>query len=99
MSKIHTQNQWRYSVVDVSADSTTVYTGRCLIKSVWVTVVLSAHVLPILDGSTTLWNFAASSAVGTKVDFGDHGFVLNTSLVVDPDNAATGTIIVVWRPA
>lgn len=85
-----------YSVVDVSADSTTVYTGPCIYYGATVTTALSAHALPIQDGTAEIDAFAASAAVGTS-----HihtGVRCNTSLVVDPNDAATGSITVYYRP-
>ncbi len=87
--------EWQYTVVDASTDSTTVYSGPCMVKSMWVQTVLSAHVCPILDGAVPISSFAASAAVGTKIEFDGVKFV--TSLIIDPDNSATGKIIVVWK--
>jgi hypothetical protein len=84
-----------YAVVDVSTDSTTVVNGPCIYFGAAVTTVLSAHALPIQDGSTAVDSFAASSAVGTVHSW--PGIRCNTSLVVDPNDAATGSITVFYR--
>lgn len=84
-----------YSVVDVAANSTTVCDGPCLLIGIRVEAALSAHALPIIDGSTTVYTLAASSAVGTVSLPGPTRF--STSLIVDPNDAATGTIVVVYR--
>ena len=87
--------EWQYTVVDVADNSTTVYDGPCMVKSMWVQTVLSAHVCPILDGAVPINSFAASAAVGTRIEFDGVKFV--TSLIIDPNDAATGKIIVVWK--
>jgi hypothetical protein len=87
--------EWQYTVVDVADNSTTVYSGPCIVKAMWVQTVLSAHVCPILDGAVPINSFAASAAVGTEIDF--HGVKFVTSLIVDPNDSGTGKIIVVWK--
>jgi hypothetical protein len=91
------QMECDYAVVNVATDSTTVYTGPCIYYGAVVTTVLSAHALPILDGSNTIDSFAASAAVGTYHPF-NHGVRCATSLIVDPNDAATGNITVLYRP-
>jgi hypothetical protein len=91
------QMECDYSVVDVGNNSTTVYTGACIYYGSVVTTVLSAHALPIQDGSTVIDSYAASAAVGSSHLF-NHGVRCATSLVVDPDDAATGRITVFYRP-
>lgn len=85
-----------YSVVDVSADSTTVYTGPCVFYGASVNTALSAHALPIQDGTSVLVTFAASTAAGTD-KFIPCGVRCNTSLVVDPNDAASGSVTVYYR--
>jgi hypothetical protein len=91
------QMECDYAVVNVATDSTTVYTGPCIYYGAVVTTVLSAHALPILDGANTIDSFAASAAVGTYHPF-NHGVRCATSLIVDPNDAATGNITVLYRP-
>lgn len=85
-----------YAVVDVSTDSTTVYNGKCRYYGAAVTTALSAHALPIQDGTSAIDSFAASAAVGTVHSW--PGIICNTSLVVDPNDSATGSITVFYRP-
>lgn len=89
-------NECDYLVVNVATDSTTVYNGRCIYYGAAVTTALSAHALPIMDGSNTIDSFAASSAVGTVHSW--PGIACATNLVVDPNDAATGNITVFYRP-
>lgn len=91
------QMECDYKVVDVADNSTTVYTGACIYYGATVTTALSAHALPVLDGAVTIDSFAASSAVGTYHGF-THGVRCATSLIVDPNDAATGNITVFYRP-
>lgn len=85
-----------YAAVNVADNSTTVYNGPCMYFGAAVTTALSAHALPIMDGSTTIDSFAASAAVGTVHSW--PGIRCNTSLVVDPNDAGTGNITVFYRP-
>ena len=85
-----------YSVVDVSVNSTTVYSGPCILYGVYVNTALSAHALPIADNTTTVVSIAASAAAGTNITF--PGIRFETSLIVDPNDAATGSVTVAYRP-
>lgn len=91
------QMECDYLVVDVATDSTTVYTGLCIYYGSIVTTVLSAHALPIHDGSNVIDSFAASSAVGSA-HLLTHGVRCATGITVDPDNAGSGRITVFYRP-
>ncbi len=91
---VQTQNE--YAVVNVATDSTTVYTGPCILYGIYVNTVLSAHPCPIVDGTTTVLTLAASLAAGTAEPY--PGIRFETSLIVDPDNAGTGNITVIYRP-
>lgn len=95
-SYLSTKEDWNYTIVDLSVDSTTISAVPAILGNIWVNVVMSAHVCPILDGSTTVLSLPASSAVGATFTYAK-GTRFTTSLIVDPDNAATGTIVVQWR--
>jgi hypothetical protein len=84
------------AVVDVATDTTTVFTGRCYLYGVYINTVLSAHALPIVDGSTTLVTIPASAAAGTH--FPLPGILFATSLIVDPNDAATGNVTLAYTP-
>lgn len=85
------------TVVDIATDSTTINTGRCYLHGIYVNTVLSAHACPIQDGSTDKITLIASLAAGTNLVF--PGVEFQTSLVVNPNDAATGNITVFWNPA
>jgi hypothetical protein len=104
MSKIHTvinseTNPWTYTSVDLSTDSTTIYTGKCYVAAIHVTVGLSAHLTLIKDNATTVLALASGAAAGVTINMPPDGVEFGTSLIVDPDNAGTGTITVIWRKA
>jgi len=85
-----------YSVVNVADNTTTVYDGPALLFGVYVNTALSANALPIQDSSTTVVSIAASAAVGTNITF--PGIRFETSLIVNPDDAATGSVTIAYRP-
>jgi hypothetical protein len=91
-----THTETLYSVVNVADNTTTVYDGPALLMGVYVNTALSAHALPIQDNATTVVSIAASSAVGTNTTF--PGIMFETSLIVNPDDAATGSVTVAYRP-
>lgn len=84
------------TVVDVADNSTTVFTGRCYLYGVYINTVLSAHTLPIKNDTTTLVTLPASAAAGTH--FPLPGILFDTSLIVDPNDAATGNITLAYTP-
>lgn len=88
-------HECEYAVVDVSDNTTTVFTGPCIVYGVYVTTVLSAHVLPVYDGSVNVFSLPASAAAGTSVLL--PGLRFDTSLIVDPNDAATGGVTVAYR--
>ena len=90
-----THMQSEYAVVNVADNSTTIYTGQSMVYGVYVNTVLSAHALPIKDGTVTVVTLAASSAVGTYIVL--PGVRFDTSLIVDPNDSATGSITVFYR--
>lgn len=85
-----------YSVVDVSVNSTTVYNGPAILFGVYVNTVLSAHTCPITDDAVTVITLPASWAAGSMQTF--PGIRFETSLIVNPNDAATGNITVAYRP-
>ena len=85
-----------YSVVDVAADTTTVYNGPALLFGVYVNTVLSAHACPITDAGTTVVTLPATAAAGTYYPF--PGIRFETTLIVDPNNSGSGNITVFYRP-
>jgi hypothetical protein len=85
-----------YAVVNVADNSTTVHTGRCRLYGIYVNTVLSAQACPIEDGTTAIVTLPASLAAGSNLQF--PGVEFRTSLVVDPDDSATGNITVFFKP-
>jgi len=89
------QTQCEYAVVPVATDSTTVFSGPCMIYGVYINTVLSTHVLPIKDGATTVITLPVDAAAGTH--FPLPGIRFETSLIVDPHDDATGNVTVAYR--
>jgi hypothetical protein len=90
-----THTECEYAVVNVADNSTTVFTGPCILFGIYVNTVLSAHVLPIQDGTTTVVSVVASAAAGTSILY--PGIRFDTSLVVNPDDSATGSVTIAYR--
>lgn len=84
------------AVVNVEDNSTTVYAGKCYLFGVYVNTALSDHALEIKNGTTTLVTIPAEAAAGSHFSF--PGILFDTSLIVDPDNSATGSITVAYAP-
>lgn len=90
----HNELLWDYKIVTLTDDSTTVYPSRCIIGPMLVTTAFSAHTVDVKDGTTILMTLPASSALHTEFAQLEHTRVL-TSLVIDPDNAMTGGVLLV----
>ena len=91
-----THNECQYTIVDLADDTTTVFDGPCVLFGLTVTTALTAQDLPVQDGTTNvIAALPASAVVGTTTQYA--GIRCNTSLIVDPDNAATGRVTVIWR--
>lgn len=86
----------RWTTVDTSDNSTTIYEGRCKVFGVYVNTVLSAATVVIQDNATAVITLPASLAAGSNLQF--PGPIFATSLVVNPDDASTGNITVFWAP-
>lgn len=97
MARSARSNTWEYTIVDVAADSTTVTSKPAYLKAIIVNTALSAHALPIYDGTTVVYTLAASSAALTRAEL--DGIRMKSSIIVDPNDSATGNITVIWAPA
>ena len=84
------------TIVQLTDNSTTVHTGRCYLHGIYVDSAMSAHDCLVSDDTTTIITLPASTAAGNYWEF--HGARFNTSLVIDPNDAATGRIVVFWWP-
>ena len=92
--------QFNSTLVDLSDNTTLVSDFDSIVYSVHVTTVTSAQALPIHNGSAAgdnLITLAASSAVGTLLEFGE-GVRFPDGIFVDPDDAATGVVTISWKP-
>lgn len=83
--------------VDLATDADVVVSDApAILLGVYVNVVVSAHSVNLVDGSTTKIILPASLAAGTNYNF--NGAAFDTSLIVNIDNAATGKIVIFWLP-
>lgn len=91
-------DEWTYTVIDLSTDAANAVSGGlpAVLGGIYVDVALSAHACPVINNSTTIFNLPASSAAGTAFTW-CRGMIFPHSLIVDSNNAATGTIVVLWR--
>lgn len=91
-------DEWTYTIVDLSTDAAAAVSGGlpAVLGNIWVDVVMSAHACPIINGAATVFSLPASSAAGTAFTW-CKGTIFTTSLVVNSNDAATGTIVVQWR--
>ena len=94
-NNVGTSFEFDYAVVDIATDSATVRSGAALLRGIYINTSLSAHDLPIYDGSTLVFTIPATSAAGYWIPFGD--LVFKTSLLIDPNNSATGGITVIYK--
>ncbi len=90
-------NEWFYASVDLSADITTITNVPCLVAGWEVTTVMSAQPCLIADATTTMLTIPASSAAGAFREL-RRPIRTTTNLIVDPDNAATGVVTLLFRP-
>lgn len=89
------EQETEYAVVSVNDNTTTVYNGPALLYGVYVNTALSAEAVPITDGATTVVSIPASAAAGAQYPF--PGIRFGTSLIVNPNDASTGSITVAFR--
>jgi len=95
-NEISSQPEYKHAVVDIEDNSTVIDADGGQLRGIYVNTTLSAHAVPITDNSVTIFSIPASLAAGSFIDFGDVRF--ETDLTIDPDNAATGSITVIYKP-
>jgi hypothetical protein len=86
----------KYQIVDLADNSTTVFSGPGVFWGFGVTVATSAHAFEVKDGAVIIHSVLASQPIGAEGEKG-FGIRVETSLVIDPNDAATGTIVVYYR--
>lgn len=97
-SYLSTKQDWNYTRLDLSTDAAaTINDGPTILGKVYVDTVMSAHACPFLDGATTVFSMVASLAAGTNFSAME-GTRFETSLIVNSNDAATGTLVIQWRP-
>ena len=87
----------KHKTIDISADITSVSDGAVMYYGVTINTVLSAHVCLIQEGTTVAFRIPASAPAGNYYDHGGEEGVEITNLIVNPDDSATGEIVVHYR--
>jgi len=86
--------EWKYAVVNLADNSTTVSSKPALLHAIYVNTAFSAHQVSVEDAATAVFLLPAGSPIGDKFCFNTR---FETSLIIDPDDAATGNITVMYR--
>lgn len=94
-NQVESVAEFRHSVVDVGDNSTVVTSTPGQVRSIYVNTTLSAHPLPLTDNGVAIFTLPASLEAGSLLDLGDVRFEVD--ITVDPDDAATGSITVIYR--
>ncbi len=68
--------EWKYAVVDLSTNSTTVSDVPCIVKGFYVNTTMSAHECLIKDDTTPVIRIPASTAAAAASDFDQLRFEL-----------------------
>ncbi|MCH6559110.1 hypothetical protein IH799_02015, partial [candidate division KSB1 bacterium] len=85
-------------MIDLSVNITTVANTSVIVRGYHVNTTISAHVTDINDGATTIFKIPAGLTAGTVVEFAsDEGVIFEESLIVDPDDSATGDITILYK--
>ena len=88
-------DEWKVTKVDLADNSTTINAVPTLLGGVYVNDQVSAQAVPIYDGTTMIFKIPASATPGNAYNLGPAR--CETSLIIDPDDSATGSITVLWR--
>ena len=91
------QHQCEHTIVNMTDNTTTVYTGSCYLVAIYVNIVLTAAAVDIENvAGTPVFTLPASLAAGSDKPF--HGTHFPDALIINPDDgAASGQITVMWR--
>lgn len=91
------QEQCEHTIVNMTDNTTTVYTGSCYLIAIHVNIVLTAAAVDIENvAGTPVFTLAASLAASTNLPF--YGTHFPNALIINPDDgAASGQITVMWR--
>lgn len=85
----------KYGVFDVSNNIGTISSKAAVVHGVYINTTISAHTILIKNGSTSVFTIPASATAGNYYNFDMVEF--STNLVVDPDDSATGSIVVIYE--
>tara|TARA_R110000803_G_scaffold5230_6_gene17349 strand:+ start:2911 stop:3204 length:294 start_codon:yes stop_codon:yes gene_type:complete len=89
---------WTPKAIDLATNISTVSPTAVIVRGYHVNTTVSAHVTNINDGATTIFMIPASITAGTSVEFAsDEGVIFENSLIIDPDDSATGNITILYK--
>ncbi len=92
---VETGFEFRWDVVDLSDNSTTVTTRRAMLRAVYINTAPSGACV-VGNGSTTVFTIPSGIAAGQTLAFGD--VVFDSGIVIDPGDSDTGSITVIYKP-
>lgn len=89
--------KFRATAADVSNNTITVTTDKSILRGFSVTTALSAHDVPVYDGSggTLVATIPGSAGVGTWIECGD--VRCPNGIYLDPNDSATGIVNVIHK--
>lgn len=86
-------------VVDLSADTTLIHTGKGRLIGYKVNIVLSAHTVKVGDDTAALFTMKSAEPIGNFIQLaGDVGLEYLTSLLITPNASSTGEVTFVYQP-
>jgi hypothetical protein len=92
---VETGFEFKWDVVDLTDNATTVSTRRSILRGAYINTTVSLATI-IKNGTDTVFTLPASTSPGQFIAFGD--VVFDAGIVIDPDDSATGSITVVYKP-
>ena len=95
-NQVESAAKYYHSVVDLATNSTIVAAAGGTVRGVYLHDNL-AYDLLLTDNAVTVFKIPSGLGAGSFVDLGDVRF--ETDVTVDPNDAATGTVTVIYRPS
>jgi hypothetical protein len=93
--EVQTAAEFISTVVNLADNSTTLSSRKCIVRGIAVNTVMSAHICDVLTGSVHKRYLPSATPAGTWFPFGDVAYP--DGIVINPDDAATGEIEVVYK--
>ena len=90
------RNYSEKAVIDLSTNLQTAYPDHAVVHGVFINTATSNHVCLIKDGTTVAYRIPANATAGNY--YAMHDVRFGTNIVVDPDDSATGEIVIEYQP-